>query len=63
MEGIETADAILAKKFPGADLDQKMKAREARAKTNIKKLKMDSLENLHEPMQPVSLMIDHSQKL
>lgn len=63
MEGIETADAILAKKFPGADLDQKRKQREGRARITIQKLKMDRLECLHEPLSPISLMIDYSQKL
>ena len=63
MEGIETADAILAKKFPGSDLDQKRKQREERVRIAIQKLNMDRLDFLYEPMQPVSLMIDYSQKI
>lgn len=63
MEGIETADAILAKKFPGSDLDKKRMQREERARISVQKLKMDRLECLHEPLLPISLMIDYSQKL
>lgn len=63
MEGIETADAILSKNFPGVDLDQKRKQREERARITIQKLKMDRLECLYEPTSPISLMIDYSQKL
>lgn len=63
MEGIETADAILSKHFPAADLDQKLKQRKERTRITIQKLKMDRLECLHEPMSPISLMIDYSQKI
>lgn len=63
MEGIETADAILSKKFPGVDLDQKIKQRKERARITIQKLKMDRLESLYEPVSPISLMIDYSKKL
>lgn len=63
MEGIETADAILAKIFPGEDLEQTMKRRKEQARITIQKLKMDRLECLHEPLSPISLMIDYSQKL
>lgn len=63
MEGIETADAILSKSFPGADLDQKIRKKENQAMITIQRLKMDRLECLHEPLAPVSLMIDYSQKL
>jgi hypothetical protein len=63
MEGIETVDAILSKVFPGSELDQKMKRREKQASITIRKLKMDRLECLHEPMLPLSLMIDYSKKL
>lgn len=63
MEGIETADAILSKIFPGADLEQKMNKTEEPARITIQKLKMDRLECLYEPMSPISLMIDYSKKL
>lgn len=63
MEGIETADAILSKVFPGADLGQKMKRREKQARITIQRLKMDRLECLYEPLSPISLMIDYSQKI
>lgn len=63
MEGIETADAILSQVFPGADLDQKMKRREKQARITIQKLKMNRLECVHEPLSPLSLIIDYSQKI
>nr|WP_294860146.1 hypothetical protein [uncultured Fluviicola sp.] len=63
MEGIKTADAILSKNFPGVDLDKKRKQREERTSITIQKLKMDRLECLYEPMSPISLMIDYSQKI
>lgn len=62
MEGIETVDAILATVYPGSDFDRKMKQREERTKIDIKKLKMDRLESVFEPLSPVSLIIDHAKK-
>ncbi|MGV3612690.1 MAG: hypothetical protein ACO1N0_17150 [Fluviicola sp.] len=63
MEGIETVDAILSMVYPGSDFDRKMKQREERAKIDIKQIKMDRLESVFVPLFPVSLMIDHSQKI
>ncbi|TSJ46719.1 hypothetical protein [Fluviicola chungangensis] len=63
MEGINTADALLSKNFPVADLDQKMKKKEERARIAIQKLKMDRLECLNEPLSPISLIIDYSKKI
>ena len=63
MEGIETADAILSKIFPGGDLDQKMKKREERTRITIQRFKLDCLECLYEPVSPISLIIDYSQKI
>ena len=63
MEGIETVDAILSKVFPGEELEQKFKKMDNQAKINIKRLKMDRLECLHEPLSPISLIIDYSKKI
>ncbi len=63
MEGIETVDAILSTLYPGADFEQKMKLREERAKIDIKQLKMDRLESVCEPLTPISLIMDYTQKI
>ncbi|MNJ83698.1 hypothetical protein D3C87_11200 [compost metagenome] len=63
MEGIETADAILSQVYPKAHFEIKDQAKEARARIDIKKLKMDRLEQVFVPASPISLMINHTEKL
>ncbi len=63
MEGIETVDAILSQVFPKSDFEKKDKAKEQRAKVEIRQLRLDKVEELLVPVQPISLMINYSQKL
>lgn len=62
-EGIETADAILSQVFPKADFEKKDKAKQDRANVEISRLKMDKMEELFVPCQPISLMIHYAKKL
>ncbi|MNU93367.1 hypothetical protein D3C71_833090 [compost metagenome] len=63
MEGIETADAILSQIYPKVDFEKKDREKEERARIDIKKLKMDRLEKVFVPVSPISLMINHTEKL
>lgn len=63
MEGIETADALLAQVYPKTDFETKDQMREKRANITIKRFRMDRLEKLLVPALPVSLMIDSTKKL
>lgn len=62
MEGIETADAILSQIYPKTDFEMKDKAKEECVRIEIRKLKMDRLEQVFVPVSPVSLMINHAEK-
>lgn len=63
MEGIETADALLSQVYPKADFTAKDRAKKDRANIAIERLKMDRLENLLVPTQPVSLLVNPTKKL
>ena len=63
MEGIETADAILSKVYPKSDFEKKDQVKEGQRKLEIRRLRMDRLEELLVPVHPISLMINHAKKL
>lgn len=63
MEGIETVDAILAQVYPKVDFESKDKVREESVRIDIRKLKMDRLEQVFVPVSPISLIINHAEKL
>ena len=63
MEGIRTADALLAKTSPKEDFAKKDAAREARATVDIARIKMDRVEELFIPIHPVSLIVNFSDKI
>lgn len=63
MEGIETADAILAQVYPKTDFETKDRLRMDRASIDIHRLKLDRLEKLLVPALPVSLIMRHDQQI
>jgi hypothetical protein len=63
MEGIGTADALLAQISPKGDFEKKDSAKEARVKVEIARLKIDRIEELFVPIQPVSLIVNYSEKI
>lgn len=63
MEGIETADAILSRVYLKVHFEEKDQAKEKKVCIDIRKLKMDRLEQVFLPVSPVSLIINHEKKL
>jgi hypothetical protein len=63
MEGIETADAILSNVYPKSDFEKKDKIKKGQVKIDIRRLRMDKVEELLIPAHPISLMINYSKKL
>lgn len=53
MEEIKTVDALFAKRF----IQETPYVKEQRKKTDIKQLKMNNIEELFAPIQPISLII------
>lgn len=62
MEGIETADAILSQIYPKVHFEKKDRVKEERVCIDIRKLKMDRLEQVFVPVSPISLIINHMEK-
>lgn len=62
MEGIETADAILSQVYPKAHFEKKDQVKEESARIDIRKLKMDRLEQVFVPVSPISLIVNHAEK-
>lgn len=63
MEGIKTADALLARTKLISEFKEKGQAKEARATIKMSRLKMDRIEQLFLPVHPVSLIVDPSKKI